>query len=227
MELHPAPRRAIASIAVLLVPVSGDAQALVAPGSPSGNVAVAGSRLCYEECRVDPVTRPAIVLVHDGAMGAATWDALWPALCDRFHVLHYDRRGKGRSPTPTAPLSQAADLAALLADRGLRRTRSSGHPPEARSRSTSRSRNPERVEQLVLLGPVLGGMATSAHFQVRERVNLAPLIERGDGEAAAVFQAEDRHTLAPEITQARRTLLSNLRQNPPSLRGTPTDGRFQ
>ena len=181
---------------MLLVPMSAGAQTSAAPGTSGGFIAVAGSRLFYEECAggqaVGSAAGPALVLVHDGVMGAATWDAVWPALCARFHVVRYDRRGKGRSPAPTAPFSQVADLAALLADRGVARATVVGSSAGGALALDFALAHPDRVERLILLGPVVGGMPTSEHFQARERANFAPLIERGDVEAAAVLQAEDR-----------------------------------
>ena len=216
---------------MLLVPMSAGAQTSAAPGTSGGFIAVAGSRLFYEECAggqaVGSAAGPALVLVHDGVMGAATWDAVWPALCARFHVVRYDRRGKGRSPAPTAPFSQVADLAALLADRGVARATVVGSSAGGALALDFALAHPDRVERLILLGPVVGGMPTSEHFQARERANFAPLIERGDVEAAAVLQAEDRYALAPGSTEARRTVLAYLRRNPQNLRGALTDGRFQ
>jgi pimeloyl-ACP methyl ester carboxylesterase len=87
-----------------------DGQSPGATGSVTGYLAVDSSRLYYEECG----TGPAVVLSHDGAMGAATWDAVWANLCARFHVLRYDRRGVGRSSAPRGAFSQTDDLAALL-----------------------------------------------------------------------------------------------------------------
>jgi pimeloyl-ACP methyl ester carboxylesterase len=199
--------------------------AAVAPGS--GYAAVPGGRLYYEECGAESTGRPALVLVHDGVMGAATWDAVWPALCARFRVVRYDRRGKGRSPAPTAPFSQVADLEALMTDRRVARATVVGSSAGAALALDFALAHPERVERLALLGPVLGGMPYSAHFQARERANVAPLVERRDVEAAAARQAEDRWALASGSAAARRTLRAYLRANPQNLRGALTDGRFQ
>jgi pimeloyl-ACP methyl ester carboxylesterase len=230
MALKAFARRVAAALALLLVPKAYARGQAADSGSSGGYIAVAGSRLYYEECggaAARRASRPSVVLVHDGVMGAATWDAVWPDLCARFHVVRYDRRGKGRSPAPTAPFSQVADLAALLADRGVARATVVGSSAGGALALDFALAHPDRVERLILLGPVLGGMSTSAHFQARERVNFAPLVERGDVEAAAVLQAEDRYALAPGSAEARRRVLAYLRQNPQNLRGALTDGRFQ
>lgn len=195
--------------------------------SQTGYVTVDSGRLFYEECGAERRGTPAVVLVHDGVMGAATWDAVWPALCARFHVVRYDRRGKGRSPAPTAPFSQVADLDAVMTDRRVGRATVVGSSAGGALALDFALAHPARVVRLVLLGPVLSGMPYSEHFQARERANFAPLIERGDIDAAATKQAEDRYALAPGRTAARRALLAYLRANPQNLRGALTDGRFQ
>src|SRR5450755_1329687 len=77
---------------------------------PGSFVAVEGSKLYYEECGTGS---PALILIHDGIAHSAVWDAVWPALCKQYHVLHYDRRGYGRSPAATKLYSEIDDLAAL------------------------------------------------------------------------------------------------------------------
>jgi hypothetical protein len=58
-------------------------------------------------------------LLHDGVVNSAAWDVVWPAFCQRFHTIRYDRRGYGRSPATKKPYYQADDLAALLHDRKI------------------------------------------------------------------------------------------------------------
>src|SRR5262245_39705733 len=82
-----------------------------------GFLRVDGGALYFEECGHGP----AIVLLHDGLLHSITWDAVWPDLCRRYHVLRYDRRGMGRSPPATAPFVPADDLAELLRDRHVDR----------------------------------------------------------------------------------------------------------
>ena len=222
-------RRLAVVFALLHAPGVGGAQ--LATAAAGGYVAIAGSRVYYEECEAEKTASssaaPVVVLLHDGVMGAATWDAVWPTLCGRYRVLRYDRRGKGRSESPTAQFSHVADLAALLANRGITRATVIGSSAGGAIALDFALAHPGVVERLVLVGPVLGGMPLSAHFQARERANIAPLLERDDVEAAAVLQSEDRYAFSPTSAEARRTMLTYLRQNPQNLRGALTDGRFQ
>ncbi len=69
--------------------------------------------------RGDPSHTP-VVLLHGGGANAHWWDALAPALAERFHVVALDFRGHGDSDHPDArePGAFQHDLSALLAHLG-------------------------------------------------------------------------------------------------------------
>jgi hypothetical protein len=69
-----------------------------------------GSKVYYEECG----SGSSIVLLHDGLLHSITWDGVWAPLCQKFHVVRYDRRGYGRSDPAKASYSPAEDLHVLL-----------------------------------------------------------------------------------------------------------------
>src|SRR5216684_7516611 len=71
---------------------------------------VAGGRLYYQECG----SGTAVILLHDGLLHSVVWDAMWPGLCARHHVVRYDRRGYGRSDAAKAPFSPEEDLSRLM-----------------------------------------------------------------------------------------------------------------
>jgi 3-oxoadipate enol-lactonase len=84
------------------------------PAVPRGAfVDVDGSRLYYEECGSGP---EAVALLHDGVVNSAVWDDGWPAFCQHFHTIRYDRRGYGRSSATKNTYYEGDDLAALLHD---------------------------------------------------------------------------------------------------------------
>ena len=88
-------------------------------GKPPGAfVQVTGSNLYYEECGTGA---DAVLLIHDGVVHSAVWDGVWPALCARFHVVRYDRRGFGRSTPSTTWHSETDDVAAVLRRAGVTR----------------------------------------------------------------------------------------------------------
>ena len=173
---------------------------------------VAGSRLYYEECG----SGPPVVLLHDGLAHSVTWDFVWPLLCKGHRVLRYDRRGMGRSDPPKAPFIPAEDLHALLADRKIASATLVGSSSGAGLALDYAFRHPAEVERLVLVGPVVHGMASSDHFTARGARNSAPL-SRGDVRAAARNWADDRYQLGPGSAAARRFLFRTLAANPQDL----------
>ena len=81
-------------------------------------IPVNGTSLYYEVTGLGPP----LVLVHGSWGDGRNWDAVVPALVERFAVLTYDRRGHSRSAPATAQGSMkedALDLAALIETLGL------------------------------------------------------------------------------------------------------------
>jgi pimeloyl-ACP methyl ester carboxylesterase len=187
----------------------------------SGYVTVDSSRLYYEECG----TGPAVVLVHDGLMGAASWDLLWPTLCAQAHVLRYDRRGVGRSSGPKLPFSHTADLEALMANRSLTAATVVGSSSGGALAIDFALEHPERVQRLVLLGPVVNGMGYSEHFLQRDARNIEPA-ERGDITGAIERLLADPFTLEPGNEAVRQKVRETLTANPQNLRSLLTTNRF-
>lgn len=183
-----------------------------APG-PGRYLVVDSALIYYEECGHGP----ALVLLHDGLVHSETWNAVWPTLCQRFHVVRYDRRGMGRSPAPTRPFVPTEDLAALLADRGIAMATLVGSSSGAGLAIDFAIRHPDQVDRLVLIGPVLHGMPSSAHFLQRGERNNSPLA-RGDARGAARNWANDRYQIAGQNRAARKALFDALADNPQNLR---------
>jgi pimeloyl-ACP methyl ester carboxylesterase len=183
-----------------------------AQGASGHFLTIDSSRVYYEECG----SGPAVVLLHDGLVHAVTWDAVWPALCAHFHVLRYDRRGMGRSTPPKIPFIPTEDLTALLGDRKIASATLVGSSSGAGLAIDFAFRHPEKVDRLVLLGPVVHGMATSAHFLERGSRNNAPLAT-GDTRAAARNWADDRYQIAPGHDAVRRVLFDDLAGSPQNL----------
>lgn len=78
--------------------------------------------------RGDP-TRTPMILLHGGGANAHWWDAVAPALAERFHVMALDFRGHGDSDHPQRREAGAFqhDLSALLAHVGDARAILVGH----------------------------------------------------------------------------------------------------
>ena len=195
--------------------------ALSISAAPGGFLAVGDGRLYYEEA--GPPAAPAVVLLHDGLLPSTTWDGVAPLLARRFHVIRYDRRGMGRSDPPRSPFIPTEDLLAILDGRHIARATLVGSSSGSGLAIDFAIRHPDRVERLVLGGPVLHGMATSDHFLARGARNNAPLAH-GDSLGAARLWANDRYQIAGENPALRRRLYSMLAE---SARDLTYDGRFE
>jgi 3-oxoadipate enol-lactonase len=217
------PRIATAALAALITlgALWSPTHAQSVPATVTGYVTVDSSRLYYEECG----TGPTIVLVHDGLMGAASWDLIWPTLCRDAHVLRYDRRGVGRSSAPKMRFSQTADLEALLADRGVSAATVVGSSAGGAIAIDFALEHPNRVQRLVLLGPVVDGLGFSAHFIQREERNTEPLV-RGDVAGAIEKLLQDPFTLEPGNAAVRRKVRETLTAHPQNLRSLSTTNRL-
>src|SRR5262249_51390380 len=181
---------------------------------PKGElIAVPGGRLYMEECGAGR----AIVLLHDGLLHSAAWDAVWPGLCGRYHVVRYDRRGFGRSDPPTKAFSPVEDLAAVLEHARIPRAAVVGCSSGAALAIDLAIHHPELVESLVLIGAVVHGMPSSALFDQRRGRHNAPL-QKGDVRAAAKNWSEDRFQIGGKNEAARRKVLATLASNPQNLR---------
>ena len=187
-----------------------------ADSKPAGHyLDLEGGRIYYEECGAGQ----SIVLLHDGLVHSVGWDGEWKPLCAKFHVIRYDRRGYGRSTPPTAAFDPRADLAALLKHLDTARATIVGCSSGSALAIDFAIAHPEIVERLVLIGAVVHGMPSSAHFTERGKKNSAP-IDKGDLRAAAENWSKDRYLIADGHDAARKTLYDVLVQNPQNLKYT-------
>jgi 3-oxoadipate enol-lactonase len=134
------------------------------PPSASPFVQVSGSKLFYQECGSGSDD---VVLIHDGVVDSAVWNDVWPALCEQFHVIRYDRRGFGRSPAATSWYSEVDDLAAILRTTRVKRATLLGSSHGGEISIDFALAHPELVKGLVLVGAVVSGFPYSEHFIVR------------------------------------------------------------
>jgi 3-oxoadipate enol-lactonase len=203
--------KAIALIAAALV-ANAPARAQSAP--PQGSfLEVDGAKLYYEECGSAPRT---VVLVHDGVLHSAAWDDVWPDFCKHFHTIRYDRRGYGRSPVASRGYYATDDLAALLRHLKLRRVAIVGSSHGGEISINFTFEHPEMVEQLVLVGAVVGGMPYTKHFLERGDALGKPL-EKGDIKGAIAAAAKDKYLTAPGSDAARKRMAEILSANPQDL----------
>jgi pimeloyl-ACP methyl ester carboxylesterase len=178
-------------------------------------------RLWYEATG----TGPAMVLLHDGLLPSETWDAQVQPFARFFRVVRYDRRRYGRSTTETDDFSQVADLRALLDHLKIGRATLMGCSSGGGLALDFALAEEDRVETLVLVGPVVSGFDYSGHFSERGARNMAPFYMSKDEDAAVENWAHDRYLTDARNEAARRQLGDLLRRFPFSAAGGDPGGR--
>ena len=200
----------VLSAAILL----GNAPARAQSAPPQGTfLEVDGAKLYYEECGSGPHV---VVLVHDGVLHSAAWDDVWPDFCKHFHTIRYDRRGYGRSPVAAHGYYAADDLAAVLHHLRIKRLAIVGSSHGGEISINFTLDHPEMVEQLVLVGAVVGGMPYTKHFLERGDVLGKPL-EKGDIKGAIAAATADKYLTAPGSDAAKKRMADILSANPQDL----------
>ena len=184
-----------------------------APVQPGSFVEVEGSKLYYQECGNG---QQAVVLVHDGVLHSAAWDDVWPEFCKHFHTIRYDRRGYGRSPAGTAGYFATDDLATLLLHLKITHAAIVGSSHGGEISINFTLDHPDMVQQLVLVGAVVGGMPYSKHFLERGAVLGGPL-EKGDVQGAIAAAVKDKYLVASGNDAAKRRMAEILAANPQDL----------
>jgi 3-oxoadipate enol-lactonase len=167
----------------------------------------------YEECGTAPHT---VVLVHDGVLDSAAWDAVWPEFCKHFHTIRYDRRGYGQTPAVSHGYYSTDDLAALLHHLNQRRVAIVGSSHVGEISINFTLDHPEMVEQLVLVGAVVGGMPYTRHFLERGAALGKPL-EKGDIAGAIAAATRDKYLTAQGSDAARKRMAQILSASPQDL----------
>jgi pimeloyl-ACP methyl ester carboxylesterase len=183
----------------------------------SGYLDAGGSKIYYEECGRGPET---IVLLHDGLLGAVSWDAIWETLATKYHVVRYDRRGYGRSEPPTSAFSPNDDLLKLLVHLKVQRAVVVGSSSGGALAIDFAIEHPNMVDGLFLIGPVLHGIKFSNYFVERANRNNAPMEQRGDLKAVAKNWSEDKYLIAGGHEEARKKVYDALVMSPQNFEGS-------
>ena len=207
-------RRCTEAIILLAAALLGNAPARAQSAPQQGTfLEVDGAKLYYEECGSAPQV---VVLVHDGVLHSAAWDDVWPDFCKHFHTIRYDRRGYGRSAVATQGYYATDDLAAVLRQLKLKRVAIVGSSHGGEISINFTLDHPEIVEQLVLVGAVVGGMPYTKHFLERGDALGKPL-EKGDIKGAIAAAAKDKYLIAPGNDAAKKRMAEILSANPQDL----------
>ncbi|MEC0333180.1 alpha/beta hydrolase [Paenibacillus sp. FSL R5-0527] len=106
-----------------------------------------------------------VVLLHSGGADLRDWTYVAPLLAKHYKVVAFDGRGAGKSPSPAEPANYVADLLALLDHLEIRQAALVGHSMGGQIAADFALEHPDRVSELVLVGPSLSGFQLSQEFQ--------------------------------------------------------------
>ncbi len=185
------------------------------PAVESGYIQVDGGKIFYEAAGHGPV----IIMIHDGLLHRETWNAQFAVFAKHHRVIRWDRRGYGRSSTPTSAFSQLEDLLAVLKGLKVERATLVGCSAGGLLAIHFALDHPQMVTALVLVGPIVSGLEFSDHFTARGNRGIpapdAPVEQKID-----YWTSKDPWIMAPENIAARQKFKTLLTANPQNLQGT-------
>jgi pimeloyl-ACP methyl ester carboxylesterase len=158
-----------------------------------------------------------VVFLHDGLVSSAGWDSTFDTLAKSFRAIRYDRRGFGRSETPKGPYSDVDDLHAVFETLKVGRAVLVGCSNGSRLAVDYTLAHPDRVEALVLVGPVVSGLPYSEHFLRRGLVNFRPMFQEKSREKLIEAWVQDPYLAASRNPEAQARLRELLAKNPGPL----------
>lgn len=159
---------------------------------------------------------PGLCFLHGGAAHAHWFDAVTPALADRFHVVSLDQRGHGESQWVDPPAygteDFVADLVGLMDTMGWERMRVVGHSMGGHNAMTFAAWHPERVAALVIVDsrPVIP--AERLEF-MHARGRRLPRVHPSQDAAVASFRLLPRETVADPALLAHVARAGLTRRN--------------
>lgn len=177
-----------------------------------------GAEISYEVCGAEAA--PAVVLLHDGLVNSAAWDAVWEPLCRDYRVLRYDRRGYGRSPRAEVRHVPIEDLAGLMKHVGMGHAHLIGASVGAGLAVEFLFSYPEAIDKLVLVAPALSGFRPSDDLIARLQILDAAMRAGGIDMALAAIQ-DDPHLLPSGDEHALAALSDILKKSPGDLGAHP------
>jgi pimeloyl-ACP methyl ester carboxylesterase len=119
----------------------------------TGMAEVNGTRIYYEAAGAGEP----LVLVHAGIADSRMWEAQFVAFSDHYRVIRYDMRGFGRTAMVEGPYSHHEDLGGLLDFLGVGRAHLVGCSMGGGTVLDFALEYPQRVGNLILVGPAVGG----------------------------------------------------------------------
>ena len=159
--------------------------------------------------------KPTLVMIHGLRGHAHSWDDVSASLCQDFHVLALDQRGRGDTDWAKdgdyGTDAYVADLAGFCDALGLNSFILCGHSMGGRNAMTFGSRYPEKLEKLIVvdMGPDInreGGQRIS-----REIVNVPE--EFDSFEAVVEYMTKQNRFASDAVIRRRLTYATKLLSN--------------
>jgi len=155
---------------------------------------------------------PTVIFMHDGLLHSEVWDGQLAAFSGEYRSIRYDRRGYGRSDTPTTPFSNENDLLKLIDANDIDRAVLVGSSSAGGMAVNFALKHPDRVSALVLVGAVVDGLGFSDHFLQRNMNNT------GTEEVGRIERwVADPWLVAPQNTVTKARVRELLESNPHDL----------
>ena len=178
----------------------------------SGYIDVNDGKLYYEE----QGTGDAVILVHDGLIHSVSWDNQFRLFSRMFHVVRYDRRGYGRSTMPETVFSDKEDLDQILIQRKISTATLVGCSAGSQLCLDFAVQYPDKVKELILIGPVVRGLNMTRHFYTRGgRFNPSEYSDLS--KLGRFFCLDDPYEVGPAHSEIRQKMLEWITEYPNNL----------
>jgi esterase len=156
-----------------------------------------------------------IVLLHGLRGHAHAWDDFSAAMCEDYHVLALDQRGRGDSEWARDGVytteAYVADLLGFSEALGLKSFILVGHSMGGRNSIAFCARYPEKVQKLVIvdIGPTVDPQGSS---RIRQEIIAVP--EEFDSfEAVVAYMSKQNRFATPEVLRRRLLYATKLLPN--------------
>jgi len=183
----------------------------------SGYISVPDGRLYYE----DAGQGPCIVFIHDGMLHSEAYDPQFAAFAGDHRVVRYDRRGYGRSDSPKQLFSDIADLKAVFDTLKIDSALLVGCSAGSLLSIDFTLAYPQHVTGLVLMGPVVSGMAYTNHMLTRGG-RMTQAIRADSVQYRRYWIESDPYEFYPGNTEAKERARSILTACPQNLNAQNT-----
>jgi 3-oxoadipate enol-lactonase len=152
---------------------------------------------------------PGLILAHPLGANLQVWDAITPALAEKFRVVRFDARGHGQSPRPEGPYALAdlaGDVLATMDAYGIERAHFLGQSMGGAIGQWLMIHAPERLDKVVLANTA-SYFPSAASWNARIRsarengmAELAPMV-------AQRWLTADFRNARPEVAQKIEEML--------------------